>query len=219
MNIVLFGAPGSGKGTQATVLASELNLQVISLGDILRQEVKNESELGKEVKNYMQKGLLVPDQLVARVIEEFISKTNGFILDGFPRTLGQAKTLDEIMQKQKTNIDAVLYFQVDEETIVSRLSNRRVCPDCGYNYHLKNMPPKQEGICDHCQTGLIQRMDDQPDVIIKRWQVFLKESEEIITFYRSKGNLISIDANGEKDDIFKLLKEKLQCKGLYPMKN
>jgi len=208
MKIILFGAPGSGKGTQATVLSEHFKLKKISLGDIFREEVKKDSKLGKEVKSYMEKGLLVPDELVSRVVEENVNEDN-FLLDGYPRNINQAKTLDEILKKQGNDIDLFINLEVDEKTIIDRLSKRLVCKKCGANYHLINMPPKKANVCDKCSSELIQRKDDTPTVIKKRWEVFLKENKSLLDFYQKKGKLMIIDARGNKDDVFARIKQKL----------
>jgi len=218
--IVLFGAPGSGKGTQAVQLGSYLQLRKISLGDILRQEVKGETELGREVKGYMDQGVLVPDDLASRVIEENVgfqgrgegeeSREAGFILDGYPRNLDQAKKLEEILQRNNDDIDAFIYLDMDQQTILERLSKRKVCKACGANYHLENMPPKKENVCDACGNNLTQRKDDDLEVIKKRWKVFLDESQKILDFYQSRNKLVRIDGRGSKDEIFQKIKEKLQ---------
>ncbi|UCG35124.1 MAG: adenylate kinase [Candidatus Omnitrophota bacterium] len=209
MKVILFGAPGSGKGTQAPLLSKHLNVATISLGDILREEVKRDSELGREVKGYMEKGALVPDGVVARVIEENVDK-EGFILDGYPRNLAQAKNLEEVLQKKGQGIDAFIYFEVDEDTVINRLSKRIVCKKCGALYHLVNMPPAHEGVCDVCQGSLYQRKDDNPTVIKKRLEVFMQESRNVVDFYRDCGKLITVDARKEKDDVFAQIKEKLK---------
>lgn len=208
MKIILFGAPGSGKGTQAIVLSEYFHLKRISLGDIFREEVKKDSFLGKEVKTYMEKGLLVPDDLVSRVIESNINEEN-FILDGYPRNLNQAKTLDQILAKKRKDIDAFIYLEIDEKTIIERLSKRLVCKKCAANYHLINMPPKKNGICDACGSELVQRKDDTPDVIKKRWEVFLKENKSLIEYYKDRNKLIAIDARGNKDEVFSRIQKKM----------
>ena len=214
MNLILFGAPGSGKGTQALMFGERLNVRRISLGDILREEVKKDSELGNEVKGYMDKGLLVPDEVVAKVIEANLN-TNGFVLDGYPRNINQAKTLDEILDKKGMKLDAVIYLDVDEDTIVSRLSKRLMCKSCDAIYHLDNMPPKKEGICDKCGATLIQRDDDTPEVIRKRWDVFMKANEPILDFYSNKNKLIKVDGRGNrKEEIFEKIKSQLQCQSV-----
>jgi len=208
MKLVIFGAPGSGKGTQAKIISERFNLKRICLGDILRQEVKKTSDLGHAVKSYMEKGLLVPDELVLQVIEEYIN-AQGFILDGFPRNLNQAKELDVILEKHKIDIDAFIYLDVDEQTIVDRLSKRRVCKHCYANYHLDNMPPKKAGICDYCGHELVIRKDDNPETIKKRWEVFTGESQKILDFYQNKTKIIRIKGHLDKDDIFEKIKQSL----------
>ena len=207
-NIVLFGAPGSGKGTQAPDLAKKFDVAVVSLGDILRKEVKEGSSLGLEVKGYMEKGLLVPDELVARVIENNLSD-KGFILDGYPRNLAQAQKLDAILAAKKCTIDAFIYFEIDEATMVARLSNRRVCKKCNALYHLVNMPPKKDGRCDKCGAELYQRKDDNAETIKKRGEVFAKEAQAILSFYAKKKKLITIDARGNKEQVFDRIKKAL----------
>lgn len=208
MKIILFGAPGSGKGTQAVLLSEQFGLKKISLGDILREEVKKKSVLGKKVKDYMEKGSLVPDEVVALVIENNLPGEN-FILDGYPRNLNQAKTLEEIFKKKGLEYDAFIYLEVPEDLIVNRLTKRRICQQCGANYHLENIPPKVAGVCDQCSGVLIQRPDDNCAVIKKRWEVFSDESKKIIDFYLKKEKLLSIDGTGTKDEIFARIKNKL----------
>ncbi|MFH1505195.1 MAG: adenylate kinase [Candidatus Omnitrophota bacterium] len=209
MKIILFGSPGSGKGTQAVMLSKYFNLKKISLGDILREEVKKNSELGQEVKNYMEKGLLVPDEVVLRVVEENINFER-FILDGYPRNLSQAKKLDEILEKNNNSFDSFIYLDVGQQTIIGRLSKRRICKSCGANYHLENLRSREEGICDNCGAELVQRADDDPEVIKKRWEVFSDQSRKILDFYQNKGKLIKVDGNGDKEEIFERIKYKLQ---------
>jgi len=212
MNIILFGAPGSGKGTQAVVLTERLNLKRISLGDILRKEVKENSDIGQEVKIYMSEGQLVPDELVARVIENNID-SKGFILDGYPRNVAQAEKLEEILEKQGLTINSFVYMDVNRETVIDRLTKRIVCKSCGANYHLKNMPPKEEGVCDSCGSDLTQRKDDTPEVILKRWEVFLKESSKLVDFYQKRGKLFKVDANIDKDLVFEKIKAEVIAEG------
>ncbi|MCF7873269.1 MAG: adenylate kinase [Candidatus Omnitrophica bacterium] len=211
MKIILFGAPGSGKGTQADMLAKEFDLEKISLGDILRQEVKKESDLGREVKQYMDKGELVPDSTVKDVIDANLAEDN-FILDGYPRNGQQAQTLNDILKKRDSSIDAFIYLDVSQETIVDRLSKRRVCKKCGANYHLNTMPPKEDNICDQCSAELVQRDDDTPEVIKKRWNVFLANSKEVFDFYKKKNVFISVDGDQDKEKVFEQVKEKLEAR-------
>jgi len=208
VKIILFGAPGSGKGTQAIVLSEHYKLKRISLGDIFREEVKKDSSLGKEVKSYMEKGLLVPDALVSKVVEENLNEEN-FILDGYPRNLNQAKTLDKILEKKGESVDAFIYLEVDEPTILERLTKRLVCKKCGANYHMVNMPSKKTGICDSCGSELIQRKDDTPEVIKKRWEVFLNDNKSLLDYYKTKNKLIAIDARGNKDIVLERIKKLL----------
>ena len=209
MKAIIFGSPGSGKGTQAVILSEYLKLKKISLGDILREEVKKESELGKEVKSFVEKGILVSDELVSRVIEENI-EIEDFLLDGYPRNLKQAQHLEKTLEQNNKKIDFLIYLDIDEKAVEERLSKRRVCKLCGANFHLKNMPPKIEGVCDLCDGELIQRKDDTPEVIKKRWDIFSTESKAILEFYTGKLKIIKVNANDDKDSIFGDIKEQLQ---------
>lgn len=208
MNIILFGAPGSGKGTQAVVLNERLGLKHISLGDILRKEVKDNSPVGLKVKSYMERGELVPDDLVAAVIANHLS-TEGFILDGYPRNVAQAEKLEAVLRNLNLAIDSFVYMEVAKDTVIDRLTKRIVCKTCGSVYHLRNMPPRQEGVCDSCGGELIQRKDDTPEVISNRWEVFLRESAKLIDFYDKQGKLFRVDANKDKDAVFEKIKLKL----------
>ena len=208
MRLILFGAPGSGKGTQVTLLANFLGVRRISLGDILREEVRKDSSLGREVKSLMEKGALVSDQLVSQVIEENIDD-GGFLLDGYPRNLDQAKELERILSKKNSDVDKVIYLDIDEQIIIDRLSQRRICGSCGANYHLASLPSAKEGICDMCGKELIQRKDDSPEVIKKRWSVFINEASKILEFYKNKNKLIKIDGRGDVQEIFKRIKKEL----------
>jgi len=208
MRVILFGSPGSGKGTQAMLLADFLGVRKISLGDILREEVKKKSNLGQEVKSYMERGALVSDALVSRVVEESVNNS-GFLLDGYPRNLDQAKKLEEILTRKNSNIDRVIYLDIDEQTIVDRLSKRRVCKSCGTNYHLISSPSRKEGICDKCQGQLTQRKDDDPQVIKKRWSVFIDQANKILEFYQDQNKLIKVDGRGDIKEIFERIKQEL----------
>jgi len=208
MRVILFGSPGSGKGTQAMLLAGFLGVRKISLGDILREEVKKNSNLGQEVKSYMERGALVSDELVSRVVEESVNNS-GFLLDGYPRNLDQAKKLEEILTRKNSNIDRVIYLDIDEQTIVDRLSKRRVCKSCGTNYHLISSPSRKEGICDKCQGQLTQRKDDDPQVIKKRWSVFIDQANKILEFYQDQNKLIKVDGRGDIKEIFERIKQEL----------
>ncbi len=209
MKAIIFGSPGSGKGTQAVILSEYLKIKKISLGDILREEVKKGSELGKEVKNFVEKGILVSDELVSRVIEENI-KIDSFLLDGYPRNLKQAQHLEKTLAKNNKKLDYLIYLNIDEKTVEERLSQRRVCKLCGANFHLINMPPKEKGVCDKCKGDLIQRKDDTPEVIKRRWEIFSNESEKILEFYKDKIEIVRVNASEDKDIIFNNIKERFQ---------
>ncbi len=206
MRIILFGAPGSGKGTQAEVISGYYHIKKVSLGDILRAEVKSESTLGKKVKTYMDRGVLVPDEVVKEVIEQHLGD-DGFVLDGYPRNIPQAEHLDTFLKSKGYEIDKVIYLSVSEETVLNRLQLRRVCKRCGALYHLVNLPPRQEGVCDKCGGELIQRNDDTPEVIKERLAVFAEESKPLLDFYRRRGVLVEVDANRSKDEVFAEIKK------------
>ena len=193
MKLVIFGPPGSGKGTYASRLKSKLNIATISTGDIFREAVKQGTELGKKVKEYLDSGQLVPDETVIEAVRNRIAKPDcekGFILDGFPRTVEQAKALETAVK-----IDAVINLLVSEEIIIERLSNRRTCKNCGEIYNLKTLKPKKEGICDKCGGPLIQRKDDTISVIKERFQVFEIQTRPLIKHYKNKTPLVNIVCN------------------------
>lgn len=200
MNLLIFGAPGAGKGTQSKEIAEYFKLKKISTGDFLREEVKTKSELGKKILSYMEKGLLVTDDIVDAVVEKNLPAEN-FILDGYPRTLAQAEKLKKILSRKKADIDAVLFLDVSNKTAIGRLSGRRVCKKCGANFHVKNIPPKKAGVCDACGSQLIQRDDDKEETIVKRLEVYAKDSVPLIAYYKNK--IVTIDANIDKDTALK----------------
>ncbi len=204
---IFIGPPGSGKGTQAKKLAEFLNYSFISTGDILREEVKRNTKIGKFAKEYMEKGLLVPDDLMLKIIKKNLKKGIRFILDGFPRTIEQAKGLDEILKKKSLKIEKVFYLNVDEDEIIKRLSSRRVCPLCKKIYNLLVERPKNDEICDICNVKLILRDDDKEEVIKKRIEVYKKDTEKLINYYKDK--LIEIDGEGEPEKIFENIKNSL----------
>lgn len=198
MYLVLLGPPGAGKGTQAKRLAEKLGLPHISTGDILRQNVKDGTALGKQAKGIMDKGLLVPDELVAAMLDERFNNPDikkGFILDGYPRTLAQAKTLDEILSRKKLSVDLVVYLDTSDEIIIKRLTGRLVCSKCGANFHVVNMPPKKAGLCDHCQGELYQRSDDNEITVRKRLEVYKNEVASLIKYYNQQNKLHSLNAD------------------------
>ncbi|MFH1768323.1 MAG: adenylate kinase [Candidatus Omnitrophota bacterium] len=200
MKIILFGAPGSGKGTQAQELSQHYSIKRISLGDIFRQEVKKGSDLGKKVKNYMDRGVLVPDDIVTRVVEENL-KIKDFILDGYPRNLTQALHLDEIFARLDHSREFAIYLEIDATTVIKRLELRRVCQKCGKNYHAVSLPSAKGDLCEVCDGKLIQRDDDKPEVIRERLEVFFRENKPLLDFYEKQGRLSKIDASGSKDAV------------------
>lgn len=209
MRLILLGAPGSGKGTQANSISDYFKIKRISLGDLLREEVQQGSELGKKVKKYMEAGVLVPDEIVSLVIAENLDQ-GGFVLDGYPRNVSQGKTLDEILNKKSLRLDVALFLEVEKSIVIERLTGRRVCSSCQANYHIHSLPPKVEGVCDNCQGELIQRSDDTHQVIEKRWAVFQQETGPLIEYYQERGILISIDANRGVKQVFEDIIAKLK---------
>lgn len=212
MRIILLGAPGAGKGTQAVILAEKLNIPHISTGDIFRANIKNGTGLGKKAKEYMDKGLLVPDELTVDLVKDRLQKddcNNGFILDGFPRTIPQAEFLDKVLTEMGIELDFVLNIDVPDSEILKRLSGRRTCPGCGMSYHISFNPPKKEGVCDSCSTALIQRDDDKEETIMKRLETYHKQTEPLAEYYSKKGKLTNASGTGNLDEttneVFKAL--------------
>jgi len=198
MNLVLLGPPGAGKGTQAKRLAEKLGLAHISTGDILRQNVKLDTDLGKQAKGIMEKGLLVPDGLVAKMLDQRFNNPDikkGFILDGYPRTLSQAHSLDEILASKGLAVDLVVYLDSSDQVIIKRLTGRLVCSKCGANFHTTNMPPKVKGLCDNCQGSLYQRSDDNEITVRKRLEVYKQEVASLIEYYKKAKKLHSLNAD------------------------
>ena len=199
MRLILLGAPGAGKGTQAEILCKELNIPTISTGNIIREAIKNGTEMGLSAKSYIDAGKLVPDEVVIGIIKDRLDKDDckkGFILDGFPRTIPQAKALDEMGVK----IDVVLNIEVSDEDIINRMSGRRTCPKCGGTYHVEFNPTKTEGICDNCGAELTVRKDDHPDVVKSRLDVYHSETEPLKAFYEEKGILRTVVGQKELKD-------------------
>ncbi len=204
MQIVLFGPPGAGKGTQAKFISEEFNIPHISTGDILRENVREGTPLGKKAKSYMDKGALVPDELLIDIIKERLQKPDtrrGFLLDGYPRTLAQAKALDVILDDINKNLDAVVNVDVGANELVRRLSGRRTCKSCQASYHVKSNPPKVPGVCDRCGGELYQRADDTEAAIKNRIGVYEKQTQPLIDYYKKKGLLIDIDGEREIDEV------------------
>jgi len=202
MSIVFLGPPGSGKGTLAKKLAQEHGFKQVSTGDLLRAEIKQGTELGKKVKGIIEGGDLVSDEIINELMEKYAEDKT--LYDGYPRTIGQAKALEKFAK-----ITSVIFFKVSEEVVVDRLSGRRICPKDGAIYHIRNIPPKQEGICDNDGTPLMQRKDDQPETIKGRFKVYETETKPLVEFYQTASILKEIDANGDVDSIFKQIKQTL----------
>lgn len=209
MRLILFGPPGAGKGTQAKLLSERYHLSHISTGDILRSEVKNNTELGRKAKGFMEAGQLVGDSLVTEMLKKRMAGDdfkNGFILDGYPRTIAQARALEEIL---KTGIDKAFYLSTSEKVVVQRLTGRRVCPKCGINYHLVNMPPKKDGLCDQCQVELYQRPDDKEATVKNRLKVYLGESSPVLDYYKKQNKLEYISGDLDCKEVFEIISKKL----------
>ena len=210
MNLILLGAPGAGKGTQAAILAKELSIPTISTGNILRAAVASGSELGKQAKACMESGALVSDEIIIGIIRDRLAEpdcANGYILDGVPRTLGQAEALEE----NGIKFDHVVSMEISDETIMERMSGRRVGPKCGASYHITAVPPKKEGVCDECGSELITRKDDAPETVKSRLAVYHKETEPLKDFYKTRGVLVPVEDQGSVEAtstaILKVLKE------------
>lgn len=214
MRVVLFGPPGSGKGTQASLLSEKYGAEHISTGDALREAVARKTEVGLRAKSYMDKGELVPDDVVIAIAKEKLASVgeSGFILDGFPRTIAQAEALDTALADLGKPLDAVVNLRVENGEIIRRLSGRRVCPNCGEPYHLDSKCPKVEGICDACGAGLVHRDDDKPEAIANRLDVYNRQTAPVLDYYERVGILKSIDAVGGIRDIHNRIAEALNTR-------
>ncbi len=209
MNIILLGAPGSGKGTQAEFIEKYLSVRSISTGNIIRSELKSGTKLGLEAKSYIEKGLLLPDEIVINMVKETVTKPeykNGFILDGFPRTIAQAEALGRL----NVNIDKVIDIEVDDQSIINRLSGRRVCENCGASYHLENKKPEKPGTCDKCHSTLIQRKDDQVETIKERLKIYHEQTEPLKEYYKREGKLVEIEGNKSVEETKSLVLNSLE---------
>lgn len=205
MKIIMLGAPGAGKGTQAKMIADKYGVPHISTGDIFRANIKNGTELGMEAKKYMDQGLLVPDELTVRILLDRVAQDdckNGYVLDGFPRTIPQAEVLDSELTKLGDHIDYAINVDVPDENIVKRMSGRRACLTCGATYHIEHVPPKKEGICDVCGSELVLRDDDKPETVKNRLNVYHKQTQPLIDFYTEKGVLKTVDGTVPMEEVF-----------------
>ena len=205
MKIIMLGAPGAGKGTQAKQIAAKYHIPHISTGDIFRANIKNNTELGQKAKTYMDKGMLVPDELTCDLVMDRIAEDdckNGFVLDGFPRTIPQAEALKSALTKTNQSIDYAIDVDVPDENIISRMSGRRACLNCGATYHIVFNPTKQEGICDACGNETVLRDDDKPETVQKRLEVYHDQTKPLIDFYKAEGILKSVDGTQPMDEVF-----------------
>ena len=205
MRIIMLGAPGAGKGTQAKKIAEKYGIPHISTGDIFRANIKNGTELGKKAKTYMDQGLLVPDELTCDLVVDRIQQDdakNGYVLDGFPRTIPQAECLTAALEKLGSKIDYAIDVDVPDENIVKRMSGRRACLTCGATYHIEHVPPKKEGICDVCGSELVLRDDDKPETVKNRLNVYHEQTQPLIDFYTEKGVLKTVDGTVPMEEVF-----------------
>ena len=213
MNIILLGPPGAGKGTQAKKIAEHYSLPHISTGDILRENISNNTSLGLKAKSYMAKGELVPDELLITIIRDRLSKpdcSKGFLLDGYPRTVPQADALQMILTESNKKLDVVLNIDVNDEELIKRLSGRRVCASCGMSYHMIFNPPEEDEICDKCKGKLYQREDDKPEAIRNRLIVYKKQTQPLIEYYTRKSLLRTVDGGKDIPEIFEDIKKILE---------
>ena len=205
MKIIMLGAPGAGKGTQAKQIAAKFSIPHISTGDIFRANIKENTELGKKAKEYMDQGMLVPDSLTLELIMDRFTNAdcaNGYVLDGFPRTIPQANVLDEALSKLGEKIDFAVNVDVPDENIIRRMGGRRACVSCGATYHIEHVPPKAEGICDRCNSELILRDDDKPETVKNRLEIYHEQTQPLIEFYEAKGVLKNVDGTVDMKDVF-----------------
>ncbi len=205
MKIIMLGAPGAGKGTQAKMIADKYSVPHISTGDIFRANIKNGTELGMEAKKYMDQGLLVPDELTVKILLDRVAADdckNGYVLDGFPRTIPQAEVLDKALTELGDKIDYAIDVDVPDENIVKRMSGRRACLACGATFHIEHVPPKQEGICDRCGKELVLRDDDKAETVLNRLKVYHDQTQPLIEFYSAKGVLKTVDGTQPMEKVF-----------------
>lgn len=194
MRLILLGAPGAGKGTQAVLLSERFGIPHISTGDIFRNNIKSGTELGKKAKEYIDKGLLVPDELTVDIVKDRLQQPDcnkGFILDGFPRTIPQADFLEKALIEMGVSLDAVLNIHVEDGEIIQRMSGRRTCPNCGKSFHVVFNPPQIENVCDNCKSNLVQRADDKEETVIERLKTYHQQTEPLIEYYSKKGKLVT----------------------------
>jgi len=214
MRIIMMGPPGAGKGSQAKIIAKEYSIPHISTGDMFRSALKNETPMGLKAKEYMDKGELVPDSVVNGLVEERISQQDcedGYVLDGYPRTINQAEALSGILDKKGQEIDVVLSIDTSDETVIRRLTGRRTCVNCGAIYHVDKNSQKEQGVCDLCQHEVVQREDDKEETVRNRLEVYKKQTEPLIDFYDKRELLVEVDGEQELSDVFDDIKEILEA--------
>jgi len=212
LHIILMGLPGAGKGTQAEKIEEKYRIPHISTGDMFRLAIREGTELGKKAKQYMDEGALVPDEVTNGIVEERLARNdceNGFLLDGFPRTIPQAEALQEILEKLGKKLDYVIHVDVPKEKLIERLTGRRVCPSCGATYHVIYNPPKEDGVCDKDGTELIQRDDDTEETVQNRLKVNIEQTKPLLDFYEKQGILVTVDGDQEIDLVFKEIERSL----------
>lgn len=205
MKVIMLGAPGAGKGTQAKMIAERYGVPHVSTGDIFRANIKNGTALGAEAKKYMDAGELVPDELTVRILLDRVAQEdckNGYVLDGFPRTIPQAEVLDEALQKLGEQVDYAIDVDVPDENIVKRMSGRRACLSCGATYHIEHVPPKTADVCDQCGAALVLRDDDKPETVKNRLNVYHEQTQPLIAYYMKKGILRTVDGTRPMEDVF-----------------
>ena len=205
MKIIMLGAPGAGKGTQAKMIAEKYGIPHVSTGDIFRANIKNGTELGMEAKKYMDQGQLVPDELTVKILLDRVAQDdckNGYVLDGFPRTIPQAEVLDKALTELGDAIDFAIDVNVPDENIVKRMSGRRACLSCGTTYHIEHIPPKKEGICDKCGQELVLRDDDKPETVLNRLKVYHDQTQPLIELYKKKNILKNVDGTNDMKEVF-----------------
>ncbi|GAA0418735.1 MAG: adenylate kinase [Bacillota bacterium] len=213
MNLILMGLPGAGKGTQAEKINEKYNIPHISTGDMFRLAIKEGTDLGKKAKEYMDQGELVPDEVTIGIVRERLGKDdckNGFLLDGFPRTIAQAEALQDLLQDMDQSIDYVLHVDVPEEKLVERLTGRRICPTCGATYHVVYNPPKEDGVCDKDGSQLIQRDDDKADTVKTRLSVNMEQTKPLLDFYEDRGYLVTVNGDKDIDEVFQDIQSKIE---------
>ena len=208
MKVIMLGAPGAGKGTQAKMIAEKYSIPHISTGDIFRANIKNGTDLGKDAKTYIDAGKLVPDELTVKILLDRVKEDDckdGYVLDGFPRTIPQAEVLENALKELNDSVDFAINVDVPDENIVRRMGGRRACLSCGATYHIEHIPPKKEGICDKCGAELVLRDDDKPETVLNRLKVYHEQTQPLIDFYEKKGILKNVDGTVDMKDVFKAI--------------